>query len=59
MTTSISMEEVSKHNSLEDLWMVVDGIVYDLTEFAPKHPGGVESMSPSHLPLPRQNLMTA
>jgi L-lactate dehydrogenase (cytochrome) len=44
MTTSISVEEVSKHNSLEDLWIVIDDLVYDLTEFAPEHPGGVESM---------------
>jgi Cytochrome b5-like Heme/Steroid binding domain len=45
MNRSISADEVSKHDSLEDLWLVVDGAVYDLTDFAPEHPGGVESMS--------------
>ncbi|KAI0157233.1 FMN-dependent dehydrogenase-domain-containing protein [Xylariaceae sp. FL1272] len=37
----VSVEEISAHQTLEDLWLVVDGIVYDLTEFAPDHPGGV------------------
>ncbi|KAI0120137.1 mitochondrial cytochrome-like protein b2 [Nemania sp. FL0031] len=38
----ISVEEISAHNSIDDLWVVVDGIVYDLSDFAPEHPGGVE-----------------
>lgn len=58
MKTSISVEEVSKHNSLEDLWVVVDGIVYDLTEFAPEHPGGVESMCSVSFSPPRQSFLT-
>ncbi|KAI8625335.1 FMN-dependent dehydrogenase-domain-containing protein [Xylariaceae sp. FL1651] len=37
----VSVEEISGHQSLNDLWLVVDGVVYDLTEFAPDHPGGV------------------
>ena len=48
MTGSISVEEISKHNSLKDLWTVVNGGVYDLTDFAPEHPGGVESV---YIPL--------
>ncbi|KAH8913323.1 Inositolphosphorylceramide-B hydroxylase, partial [Atractiella rhizophila] len=34
--------DVKKHNSLNSLWVTVKGKVYDLTEFAPDHPGGVE-----------------
>ncbi|KAI0514424.1 mitochondrial cytochrome-like protein b2 [Xylaria bambusicola] len=37
----ISVEEVSAHQSLDDLWLVVEGVVYDFSEFAPEHPGGV------------------
>ncbi|KAI1473586.1 FMN-dependent dehydrogenase-domain-containing protein [Daldinia eschscholtzii] len=37
---SISVEEISRHCSLKDLWLVVDGVVYDLSEFALEHPGG-------------------
>ncbi|KAH6649150.1 FMN-dependent dehydrogenase-domain-containing protein [Truncatella angustata] len=38
---SISAEEISQHASLHDLWVVVDSVVYDVTAFAPEHPGGV------------------
>ncbi|KAI1436011.1 mitochondrial cytochrome-like protein b2 [Xylaria sp. CBS 124048] len=38
----VSVEEILAHQSLEDLWLVVDGVVYDLSDFAPTHPGGVD-----------------
>jgi len=42
----ISSEEVSKHNKSDDLWMIVDSRVYDLTAFyngdGGGHPGGKE-----------------
>jgi len=47
MARNISAQEISKHNIPEDLWLVVDDIVYDLTEFAPEHPGGAASEPPS------------
>ncbi|KAL9604954.1 MAG: hypothetical protein Q9219_000142 [cf. Caloplaca sp. 3 TL-2023] len=37
----LSTEEITKHNTAKDLWIVVDGQVWDLTEFAPEHPGGI------------------
>ncbi|EPE30100.1 FMN-linked oxidoreductase [Glarea lozoyensis ATCC 20868] len=40
MSRSITTQEISKHNTSDDLWIVVDNTVYDLTEFAPSHPGG-------------------
>jgi cytochrome b involved in lipid metabolism len=36
----ISIAEVRKHNTEDDLWIVLENKVYDLTEFAPTHPGG-------------------
>ncbi|KAI9049239.1 hypothetical protein LZ554_007086 [Drepanopeziza brunnea f. sp. 'monogermtubi'] len=42
MPGSISIQEISKHNIPEDLWIVVDDNVYNLTEFAPNHPGGAD-----------------
>jgi cytochrome b involved in lipid metabolism len=35
----LSMEEVAKHNSASDCWMVINNKVYDLTDFV-THPGG-------------------
>jgi cytochrome b involved in lipid metabolism len=35
-----TMDEVKKHTSNTDCWTVIDGGVYDLTEWAALHPGG-------------------
>jgi flavocytochrome c len=40
----ISLEELSKHNTEEDLWVAVHGVVYDFTDFAHEHPSGFESI---------------
>ena len=37
---TISMTELAKHNTWENQWTAVDGLVYDVTKFAPQHPGG-------------------
>ena len=49
----VTAEELRRHNTRDSVWLVVDGNVYDLTEFAPMHPGGSASM-PIHsfIPLP-------
>ena len=37
----LSWDEISRHNTVTDLWVVVDGYVYDLTRFVHEHPGGL------------------
>ena len=34
------MQEVSLHNKLDDYWCIIDGLVFDLTQFLAYHPGG-------------------
>lgn len=46
MSGTFSTSDVSSHNSAKDLWIIVDGDVYDLTKFQDDHPGGKKSTSP-------------
>eukprot|EP01039_Chlorochromonas_danica_P004241 gene4241-4660_t len=33
-------EEIAKHDKREDCWIIVDGGVYDVTNYVDEHPGG-------------------
>ncbi|CAL5056853.1 unnamed protein product [Urochloa decumbens] len=56
-----SFQEVGKHNSRKDCWLVIAGKVYDVTAFMEEHPGGDEVLlactgnnnnnNPLHFPL--------
>ncbi|KAI9319326.1 acyl-CoA dehydrogenase/oxidase [Dichotomocladium elegans] len=39
-TKTFTREEVSRHSSGEDLWIIIDGAVYDMSRFIDMHPGG-------------------
>ena len=36
----ITRKDVTKHASTDDCWSIVNGDVYDLTQWIPQHPGG-------------------
>ena len=40
LTRVVSWDELAKHASPTDLWVAVDGLVYDVTAWRMQHPGG-------------------
>ncbi|THZ51795.1 acyl-CoA dehydrogenase NM domain-like protein [Aureobasidium pullulans] len=40
MSGTFSKEDVQSHNKADNLWIIVDEDVYDLTKFQEEHPGG-------------------
>ncbi|XP_078170249.1 cytochrome b5-like [Carex rostrata] len=40
MAKVFTLEEVSKHNSNKDCWLIINGKVFDVTKFLEDHPGG-------------------
>ena len=38
--STFPLTEIFKHNSEDDCWLLIDGKVYDVTEFISEHPGG-------------------
>eukprot|EP00924_Labyrinthula_sp_SR-Ha-C_P016557 maker-scaffold_6-snap-gene-7.14-mRNA-1 protein AED:0.02 eAED:0.02 QI:44/1/1/1/1/1/3/58/532 len=40
MSKEFSRAEVAKHNKDDDCWVIIENKVYDVTRFAPLHPGG-------------------
>ncbi|ODQ44489.1 hypothetical protein PICMEDRAFT_18388 [Pichia membranifaciens NRRL Y-2026] len=42
MSKTFTAEEVSQHNTRDDLWIIYNNKVYDVTQYLDEHPGGEE-----------------
>lgn len=40
----VSHDEVKKHKSTDDCWVILHSKVYDVTSFVKEHPGGAGGM---------------
>ena len=38
----IGMDELKDHCSIDDAWLLIDGTVYDVTQYLDRHPAGAE-----------------
>ncbi|MFW5815556.1 MAG: cytochrome b5 domain-containing protein [Wenzhouxiangella sp.] len=41
-----SLREVAAHDTLQDCWMVIEGQVYDFTDYVPNHPAPPSVLEP-------------
>lgn len=44
--SALTLDLVAQHSSANDCWIIVQGKVYNVTSFLPRHPGGTEILIP-------------
>ncbi len=45
-SSSVTLAELAKHNSMSSCWVSYQGNVYDITSFLPVHPGSPQAILP-------------
>lgn len=44
--TVTDSSEVSKHNNIDDCWLIISGNIYNVTTYLNLHPGGISEIQP-------------
>jgi len=44
--SSLSLEEIAKHNNTSDCWLLINNNIYNVTSFLSAHPGGAGTIIP-------------
>jgi len=44
--TPYTLEQVARHDTLEDCWMAIEGVVYNFTDYVPRHPAPPSVLEP-------------
>jgi cytochrome b involved in lipid metabolism len=45
LETTLSPATLALHDHIDDCWMAIDGVVYDFTDYIPRHPAAPEVMT--------------
>jgi cytochrome b involved in lipid metabolism len=45
-TNNITLVELANHNSSSDCWVIVNDKVYNVTNYLPMHPAGLDKITP-------------
>lgn len=45
-TKTYTTNDVAKHNSPNDCWLIINNNIYDVTTFLGQHPGGASTITP-------------
>ncbi len=40
----LTKEKVAQYSTAEECWTIIDGEVYDITQYLPRHPGGMDEI---------------
>jgi hypothetical protein len=43
LTMPVTADELRQHASAENCWLLINGVVWEFTDFAAQHPGGASS----------------
>jgi len=45
-SSGLALSQIATHNTAASCWMIVNGKVYDVTSYLPRHPGGINAILP-------------